>query len=135
MKSREIERLYASMPKIKCKGLCAGACTIILFSKTEARRMERLNIPVPACTEQGICTALKNRRCTIYPNRPFICRLYGVSRRLRCDFGCIPERFSTDKEEEAWRLALGEIEQMNWEELKALEEKIDGTIVYMPEES
>jgi len=45
----------------------------------------------------GICNHLKDGRCSIYDNRPFICRIYGTSEILKCD-DCIPERFLTKEE-------------------------------------
>lgn len=37
------------------------------------------------------CPFLENGRCTIYSERPAICRLWGASEALRCPYGCKPE--------------------------------------------
>lgn len=38
-------------------------------------------------------------KCSIYENRPFVCRIFGTSEILRCD-NCTPERFLSEKETE-----------------------------------
>ncbi|WP_245589227.1 zinc/iron-chelating domain-containing protein [Chitinimonas koreensis] len=37
------------------------------------------------------CPYLGKDGCTVYPDRPLICRLFGTTPRLRCPNGCAPE--------------------------------------------
>jgi Fe-S-cluster containining protein len=43
------------------------------------------------------CDKLSGGRCTVYPDRPLICRLFGVVEQMRCPFGCVPERFLSER--------------------------------------
>jgi hypothetical protein len=37
------------------------------------------------------CTALsRTHRCKIYAVRPLICRIWGLTEKLRCPYGCVP---------------------------------------------
>ena len=36
--------------------------------------------------------------CSVYPDRPTLCRLWGVVEKMRCPFGCEPERYLSDAE-------------------------------------
>ncbi len=45
------------------------------------------------------CSMLKkNKDCAIYFKRPTICRIYGLTKDLKCPHGCIPSRW-LDKNE------------------------------------
>jgi Fe-S-cluster containining protein len=38
------------------------------------------------------CPALSDAgRCTVYDDRPFVCRIYGVTEMLACPYGCEPD--------------------------------------------
>lgn len=49
---------------------------------------------VPAC---GTCPMLVNGLCSVYESRPALCRLWGLTKSMRCPH-CDPERFLTDIE-------------------------------------
>lgn len=90
---RELRLLYAKLPKLDCKGLCAECCGPIAATPHERRRIERragkkLEAPPPTAT----CSMLSAvGRCTVYGDRPFICRLWGVVASMKCPHGCVPE--------------------------------------------
>jgi Fe-S-cluster containining protein len=48
--------------------------------------------------ETSHCPLLRHNRCTIYEQRPFICRIYGVAEGIRCPHGCEPERVLSQAE-------------------------------------
>lgn len=48
---------------------------------------------IPPLQNGLTCGLLKKGRCSIYANRPLICRLFGVAKELPCPFGCKPERW------------------------------------------
>src|SRR5262249_13706213 len=54
------------------------------------------------------CSLLKDKRCSVYESRPLICRLWGMVKKMRCEWGCTPERWVAD--EEAFQL-LTEVER------------------------
>lgn len=45
----------------------------------------------------GQCGHLRGGICTVYENRPFVCRLYGASELLICE-DCTPDRYLTAEE-------------------------------------
>lgn len=117
---RKLEKLYAKIPDIDCKGHCHPSCTIIPAAKIEVQRAKKRMggknpfSPVNALeTVKGgkipACSALKDERCSIYTARPAICRLYGVAEGLECPFGCIPKKKLTREEA---RLLIREIEAL-----------------------
>ncbi len=79
-----LHQIYARVPHIACKGLCAESCGPIQMSKLEH---EILGEPPAAMT----CTLLVAGRCSRYEDRPLICRLWGVVPEMPCQFGCQPE--------------------------------------------
>lgn len=100
MKYKTLNAVYAAMPAIACQGKCQEACGPIGFFGVEADRITAAGQAVPEYHHQSLtCTALtREGRCTIYANRPLVCRLFGVTPKLLCPWGCQPERFLTAKE-------------------------------------
>jgi Fe-S-cluster containining protein len=103
----ELDELYESIPRVRCKGLCADSCTIAPASELEKRRMaehghelitQRPPGPIPRCPSLG---PLNN--CLSYHVRPFVCRAFGVvvddrvdssqwhRQPLMCDHGCVSD--------------------------------------------
>jgi Fe-S-cluster containining protein len=111
---RKLKYLYTRIPSIDCKGLCHPSCTVVMAEKVETRRIRectgsnpfnpsRILRKIQISIDEGSveipsCESLKNGRCSIYPFRPAICRLYGVAEGLECEFGCRPERYLTKEE-------------------------------------
>ena len=48
----------------------------------------------------GVCSHLKDGKCSVYENRPFVCRIYGTSVLFKCE-DCVPERFLGEEETSA----------------------------------
>jgi Fe-S-cluster containining protein len=106
----ELEAIYARLPRIQCKGLCHAACGHIGMTELEALRMNQYDgkeapTIAPAIKELitgqdgGMCPKLTaDGKCSVYPVRPFICRLYGTDHKLECPFGCVPERWTNEIE-------------------------------------
>lgn len=103
----KIDAVWAQIPKIECKGLCHDSCTIINMSDSENNRIWRkhgFNLSgrifsllhrIGMNTAEPICPALdkETKRCTIYEDRPFVCRVYGVTKALKCSHGCVPKEW------------------------------------------
>lgn len=86
-----IHRIYAEVPDAQCKGLCVGACGPVMMSAAEGAALTRKHGDVPEPLLGSLtCSKLVDGRCSIYSDRPLICRLYGTTRRLRCQHGCAP---------------------------------------------
>src|ERR1700722_3241516 len=104
---RRLERLYASLPVIRCKGLCGHSCGVILMSPLEWRRMTASLGREPVSDGKSLtCPAFDpgSQRCTAYKSRPLVCRLYGVAKGMECPHGC--QRSGLLVKEEAERLIL-----------------------------
>ena len=117
---RKLEKLYATIPKIECKGLCHPSCSIVPAAKIEIQRAKgRMGGKNPFSLINAIkavenstipsCDALKDKRCSIYTARPVICRLYGVAEGLECQFGCEPTKKLSRQEA---NVLIREIEQL-----------------------
>lgn len=95
--ARRLDALYATLPKLECKGLCAHSCIPITVAPEERNRIRREHgVELPEADElfaQGCttCVALQDGRCSVYDARPMICRLWGIDETMRCPHGCIPE--------------------------------------------
>lgn len=89
---------------VKCKGLCAEACTAFKTSRAEDRRCQKFAVEhgfQPASlrkhlaenkdrlgSPESVCPYLKEGRCVVHDVRPVICVIYGASDRLPCPHGC-----------------------------------------------
>jgi hypothetical protein len=80
-KLRHLKRLYDSIPPVKGCDECSGNnCCKTPFAVSP---FERSRLPGHKFDEVGPCSFLKDGRCSIYEDRPLICRIYGT-----CNIGC-----------------------------------------------
>jgi Fe-S-cluster containining protein len=117
--SHPLQHIYDRIPKIECKGHCGRdrhetCCGPIACTWLEAELLEAYNGTTTAWDDLGgnyvkmditalfpmmICPHLSvSGRCNAYAVRPLICRLWGVVEKLKCPWGCQPERYLTEKE-------------------------------------
>lgn len=106
---QQIEAVYARLPQIACRGLCHGSCGPIVMQKLEMERMIQSVGFVPAQKSVHCPMLTPAGRCMAYQERPMICRLWGLTKKMRCPFGCQPTRWLTDIESGAF---LREIERV-----------------------
>lgn len=105
-----IDEIYKVIPEGFCKGLCYQSCGPIAYSEEEASRMLSEGITPPVADPKTlVCDKLKDKRCTIYQSRPYVCRVYGCTTFLMCHFGCKPSRVIDLKESRKHMEALGKI--------------------------
>jgi hypothetical protein len=97
---REIDVIYASLPTIECKRLCYQACGPIGLSRLEWRRIQEQTGAKPRLAADLTCPLLKDNLCSVYKNRPLLCRIYGMTKSLMCPHGCVPSRWIEDDEAE-----------------------------------
>lgn len=111
----QIKSVYESLPTLNCKGWCWHSCGPIDMSDAEHDRITALGVDIPvfdqdaaqrwAENEKLYCPALEfgvdvagGIGCSVYQDRPLICRLWGVTESMRCEFGCEPSETLSDKE-------------------------------------
>jgi len=107
----KIQDLYALIPEVPCTPGCTACCQsfgVPSQTKIETRRIRKylkengLNFKL---AEDTTCPYVSDRGCTIYPVRPFICRLFGAAPNLLCHMGARPLiLLHEDEEEEIWHL-------------------------------
>lgn len=93
-----LAELYARIPDMACRGLCAVTCTTIEMSNVERARIARAGVRIlpvveldPVRIGKDPCPALTaDQRCSVYNVRPLICRIWGAVERVRCPHGCEP---------------------------------------------
>ncbi len=76
---------------MQCDDGCGECCGIVPVTHTEFNRIERYakeNGIVPQKHEDyGTCPMYQNGKCTVYPVRPLICRVFGHAEDLPCPRG------------------------------------------------
>jgi len=96
-----IARLRENIPTFKCKEGCHDCCGPVTTSSEE---MSRLPVKTDAQHEAALndfsCVHLGEKGCTVYGERPLICRLFGTTERMACPNGCAPDQM-VDEEIEA----------------------------------
>lgn len=98
--------VYAQIPDVGCKGLCADACGPVPVTPREAQRM----IAAGGKRRGGddlTCPYLADGQCTVYDVRPLICRMYGAMEGLTCPHGCAPDVLLPDAATDLLKQAAG----------------------------
>ena len=99
----DLPALYAAIPAMTCKPGCKRCCGLVPWSPaewervkdrapsgTEIANLDGAIIPVPAI---GTTCPFWANGCTVYEDRPFMCRLFGTApAAMRCPEGCRPTR-------------------------------------------
>lgn len=86
--------LYAELPAMACAGLCSDSCFSLVQTGlerdyTQARtgvRLDLVQVPPMACPALTMLN-----QCGVYTYRSMICRLWGMTPGMRCQYGCEPE--------------------------------------------
>lgn len=103
---KALEAIYRDIPKMTCKGLCGwddktqdGCCGPLTLPVIERRRILQASGSVPkADAKTYLCNKYINGKCSVYPIRPLICRLWGTVRSMACPHGCEPEQWLSARE-------------------------------------
>lgn len=94
----KLQAIYDSLPKMACQGKCQQCCGPIGLFPAEIQNLQESNQAIPCIFGDLTCSALRQGQCSIYADRPLICRLWGLTKRMQCPFGCQPDRWLSDKE-------------------------------------
>lgn len=90
----QLAALWATLPDIECRGRCWDSCGPIKMTSPEHALVQRAGIAIPDAVHDGsayLCPALTMlKRCAVYDVRPLVCRLWGISENMPCNYGCQP---------------------------------------------
>lgn len=109
---RRMRSAWEEVPPVECKGLCQASCTQVPILPIEAYYlMEKYGTVIepgfhpsymPKKDQQVFptlgnnqtpCQFLKDGRCSIYEDRPLVCRMFGhPALTLSCSHGCTTKR-------------------------------------------
>jgi len=85
-----IQDIYPQIPSMKCKEGCADCCGPVPFNDEEWEKVKDR----PKRKDNSLkCQFLINNKCSIYEDRPFLCRLFATTRdvkELECPHSCKP---------------------------------------------
>ena len=84
--------VYATLPAMRCKGLCHESCFSMAQTGVEQANIEaHTGVRLPLAHAGKPCDALTVfGSCSVYDVRPTICRLWGLTASMRCPHGCEP---------------------------------------------
>lgn len=129
----KLEELYAQVPVIDCLGKCHRSCGPVDMTTTEHDRIKEAGVTIERHSvvqiiafatgigETPTCPALGMlRQCTVYPIRPLICRLWGVTESMPCPWNCPAERVLSDVEANELIRQAAELDgSTNWVDMRA----------------
>lgn len=106
-----LDEIYARIPRLKCKRRCQTACGPIGMYPAETERIRAKYWRLPVVDASLACSELREGACTIYADRPMICRLWGVVKRMHCPHGCKPSRWLSDAEAHLLMLKVEQLKE------------------------
>lgn len=90
--SHKIRFLRDQIPSFACVPGCHDCCGPVTTSSEEMSRLPRKSAAEQkAALDELNCVHLGPEGCTVYEERPLICRLFGTTPRLPCPRGRAPE--------------------------------------------
>ncbi len=110
--------IYERIPEVRCKGLCQDSCGPIAMSVEEDARLRARGVEIPPMAgaveaiqrgEDYYCPALQDGRCSVYDDRPTICRLWGATQSMPCPHGCSPPESLSQQESYDLLTRAGEV--------------------------
>lgn len=98
---RTINYLRKHIPSFSCTPGCHDCCGPVTASSEEMARLPvKSEEEHTAALSELNCPHLGNNGCTVYEERPLICRLFGTTPQLACPQGQKPEQMIDSKIEQ-----------------------------------
>lgn len=89
--SHKIRFLREQIPTFECVPGCHDCCGPVTTSSEEMARLPRKSAAEQqAAMDELNCVHLGPHGCTVYEERPLICRLFGTTPRMPCPHGRAP---------------------------------------------
>jgi hypothetical protein len=93
-----IARLRQQIPSFECVPGCHDCCGPVTTSSEEMSRLpEKTDAEYDAALNDFSCVHLGSKGCTVYGERPLICRLFGTTPRMPCPNDRRPETMIDSK--------------------------------------
>jgi Fe-S-cluster containining protein len=93
---------------VELNGLCSDQCALVPVTYQELSLIEmaagKRNIIV-----SNTCPYLEKGKCTVYEVRPTVCRLWGIVKKMPCEYGCTTIVLSDALEDKIKELAWGKL--------------------------
>lgn len=95
--------VYDALPQINCKGRCVEGCGVIPLYQVELESIKNQGLEPPTVIDSAkygvlTCSQLSSDgKCSIHARRPLACRLFGVTKAMKCPYGCIPKRWLSEE--------------------------------------
>jgi uncharacterized protein len=90
---RKIDQLRLQIPSFACVPGCHDCCGPVTASSEEMSRLPvKSDAEHDAALAEFNCVHLGPQGCTVYDQRPLICRLFGTTPSLPCPRGQGPEQ-------------------------------------------
>ena len=90
--SQKIRFFRQRIPSFECVPGCHDCCGPVTTSTEEISRLPRKSAAVRAAALEDLsCPHLAEKGCTVYLERPLICRLFGTTPALACPHGKRPD--------------------------------------------
>jgi Fe-S-cluster containining protein len=90
---RKIDHLRQNIPSFACVPGCHDCCGPVTASSEEMARLPvKSDAEHDAALDELNCVHLGPNGCTVYDQRPLICRLFGTTPSLPCPNGRGPEQ-------------------------------------------
>jgi len=111
----KLDDIYRQIPSASCPEGCGQCCGPVFPSLAELRNIKGYclghHLEYKAfldITDDGSCPYLTaQKECSIYPVRPFLCRILAASIDLPCPLGkCIPQRVLNHPQSDALYVAI-----------------------------
>jgi hypothetical protein len=89
--STRIRFFRRQIPELACIPGCHDCCGPVLASTDEVARLPQKSADERrAAMDKWDCVHLGAQGCTVYEERPLVCRLFGTTARLPCPHGRRP---------------------------------------------
>jgi hypothetical protein len=87
-----VARLREGIPTFECVPGCHDCCGPVTTSAVEIARLPvKTDAEHDAALEKWDCVHLGPKGCTVYGQRPLICRLFGTTPNMPCPNACRPK--------------------------------------------
>lgn len=109
----QIRFLRAQIPQFDCVPGCHDCCGPVTTSSEEISRLPRVSARVRAkALEEYNCPHLAAQGCTVYTERPLICRVFGTTPSLPCPHGRRPATLLESRIEQLIQRFFVEVRQV-----------------------